>query len=113
MQTDDDEHRSMMGSATIDTILEGPQPATSLLNTPVCPICSTELNKLATGVPFAHHSKSHVEADPVVLPNGRIYGRQRLISLNEKMGTPDGYVMDPVDPVQAWQWHQVRKVFIS
>ena len=48
--------------------------------TSVCPICSTELNALARSVPYAHHSKSYVEDDPVMLPNGRIYGRGRLIS---------------------------------
>ncbi|KAF2669410.1 hypothetical protein BT63DRAFT_425135 [Microthyrium microscopicum] len=117
MQTDDD-NASMHNSATIDSIIDGDgtlfSAATALLNTPVCPICSTELNQLAKSVPFAHHSKSHVESDPVVLPNGRIYGRERLIAVNEKMGTPEGYVRDPMDPdAPSVQWSQVRKVFIS
>ncbi|KAI2788311.1 Protein fyv10 [Penicillium oxalicum] len=46
--------------------------------TSVCPICSTELNELARRMPYAHHSKSYVESDPIVLPNGRIYGKETL-----------------------------------
>jgi macrophage erythroblast attacher len=89
-----------------------PSPLATLLNTPVCPICSTELNKLALKLPFAHHSKSHVENEPVVLPNGRIYGRDRLLRLNEQLGTPDGEVRDPVEPEKMFRWDDVRKVFI-
>jgi macrophage erythroblast attacher len=83
------------------------------LSTPVCPICSTELNRLARNVPYAHHTKSNVENDPVVLPNGRIYGRERLERLNEKLGTPEGLVRDPVEPDRVFEWTQVEKVFIS
>lgn len=82
------------------------------LTTSVCPICSTELNELARHVPFANHTKSHVEPDPVVLPNGRIYGRERLERLNEKLGTPQGLVRDPVDPSKVFEWNEVRRVFI-
>jgi len=51
----------------------------------VCPICSTELNELARGVPWSMRTVSVVEAEPVMLPNGRIYGLERLRRLNEKM----------------------------
>jgi len=51
----------------------------------VCPICSTELNELARGVPWSMRTNSVVEAEPVMLPNGRIYGLERLRRLNEKM----------------------------
>lgn len=79
---------------------------------PVCPICSTELNELARGVPYAHHTKSSLEEDPVVLPNGRVFGRQRLERLNEKMGKVKGGVMDPLDGAKFAE-SDVRKVFIS
>jgi len=82
------------------------------LTTSVCPICSTELNELARHVPFANHTKSHVEPDPVVLPNGRIYGRERLERMNEKLGTLQGLVRDPVDPSKVFDWNEVRRVFI-
>jgi macrophage erythroblast attacher len=47
-----------------------------------------------------------------VLPNGRIYGRERLERLNEKLGTPEGLVRDPVDPSKVFEWSEVRRVFI-
>jgi macrophage erythroblast attacher len=83
--------------------------------TTVCPICSTELNELARNVPYAHHSKSIVENDPVVLPNGRIYGLDRLKEFNEKIGTKEGWVRDPMGGAsgEKWRWEEVRKVFIS
>lgn len=90
---------------------DGATVSTSL-TTSVCPICSTELNELARHVPFANHTKSHVEPDPVVLPNGRIYGRERLERLNEKLSTSQGKVKDPVDPSKVFNWSDVRRVFI-
>jgi len=87
-------------------------PVAALINTPVCPICSTELNELAEPLPYAVHSKSHVESDPVVLPNGRIYGSERLSKLNEKLGTPKGMVRDPSEPSKMFSEQLVRKVYI-
>ncbi|OCK78841.1 macrophage erythroblast attacher [Lepidopterella palustris CBS 459.81] len=81
--------------------------------TTVCPICSTELNELARNVPYAHHTKSYVENDPVVLPNGRIYGRDRLLQVNEKIGTPPGKIRDPTDMGQLYDESEIKKVFIS
>ncbi|KAG9965566.1 protein FYV10, partial [Aureobasidium melanogenum] len=81
--------------------------------TSVCPICSTELNELARTVPYAHHSKSYVEDDPVMLPNGRIYGRGRLMALNEKIGTAEGKVRDPTDLSQEFGESDIKKVYIS
>ncbi|KAK0254468.1 GID complex subunit containing RING finger motif [Friedmanniomyces endolithicus] len=85
-----------------------------LTDTPVCPICSTELNELARGVPYAHHTKSYMEDDPVVLPNGRVFGRDRLRGLNVKLGVPEGRVRDPTDGLGGAEWGlgEVRKVFI-
>ncbi|KJX95339.1 putative negative regulation of gluconeogenesis protein [Zymoseptoria brevis] len=80
---------------------------------PVCPICSTELNELARSVPYAHHTKSHMEDDPVVLPNGRVYGRERLKRLNDKLGTTRGKIRDPTDLENEWDEEDVRKVYIS
>ena len=89
------------------------QPST-LTGAPVCPICSTELNELARNVPYAHHTKSYIEEDPVVLPNGRVFGRERLRTLNEKLGTRKGRVRDPTDPASTeWDEAEVKKVFVS
>ncbi|KAF2093900.1 hypothetical protein NA57DRAFT_47447 [Rhizodiscina lignyota] len=79
---------------------------------PICPICSTELNALARNVPYATHNKSHVDPDPVVLPNGRIYGSERLRRANEKLGTEKGRVRDPLDGSEFDEM-SVKKVFIS
>lgn len=86
--------------------------ANSSSGTSLCPICSTELNELARGVPYAHHTKSNVESDPVVLPNGRIYGRDRLMQFNEKMPPGLGKVRDPTDPTTVFDENALKKVFI-
>ncbi|CZT17179.1 related to Protein FYV10 [Ramularia collo-cygni] len=78
---------------------------------PVCPICSTELNALAKGVPYAHHTKSFIDEDPVVLPNGRVYGRAKLEALNTKLGIGKGRVRDPAGG-EEWAEEEVRRVFI-
>lgn len=83
---------------------------------PVCPICSTELNELAKSVPYAHHTTSSMEDDPVMLPNGRVFGRERLQLLNEKLGVKKGRYRDPTklgEQDDEWDESKVRKVFIS
>ncbi|KAH9842098.1 protein fyv10-like [Teratosphaeria destructans] len=86
-----------------------------MLGAPLCPICSSELNELARSVPYAHHTKSFMEEDPVVLPNGRVMGRERLRALNEKMGVRRGRVRDPGEGLEGEEWEEgvLRKVFIS
>lgn len=96
-------------------------------NTSLCPICSTELNELAKSVPYAHHTKSYVESDAVVLPNNRIYGRARLEELQRKIlraaggngGMIDedmigahGEVQDPTTG-EVFDWEEVKKVYIT
>lgn len=80
--------------------------------TSVCPICSTELNELARSLPYAHHTKSNVENDPVVLRNGRVYGRERLLQLSMKIGLEEGYVKDPTTS-EIFETSEIRKVYIS
>ncbi|KAF2854169.1 hypothetical protein T440DRAFT_465173 [Plenodomus tracheiphilus IPT5] len=82
--------------------------------TTVCPICSTELNELARNVPYALHTKSIVENDPVALPNGRVYGSEKLRIFNEKVGTEKGYVRDPVNGISGdlWKESEIRKVYV-
>lgn len=65
-------------------------------------------------MPYAHHTRSNVENDPVVLPNGRVYGRERLQSFNDKIATEPGWVKDPVGGVNGEKWREseIRKVFI-
>jgi len=84
---------------------------TSSMTTRLCPICSTELNELARNLPYAHHSQSFVEHDPLVLPNGRIYGRDRLEDVGRKMNVVDGIVRDPTTG-EEFGWGEVGKVYI-
>lgn len=63
-------------------------------------------------MPYAHHVKSSVENDPVLLPNGRIYGLKRLEEISTKLGLSAGKVRDPTTG-EEWEESQVRKVFIS
>ena len=107
---------------------ENKKPATkaAAIGQSVCPICSTELNALARSVPYAHHSKSIVENDPVVLPNGRLYGRERLMAFQNKvrgvagvMETDGGReedileeIVDPADTEQRFRAYELKKVFI-
>ena len=81
--------------------------------TSVCPICSTELNELARSLPYAHHTKSNVENDPIVLPNGRVYGRERVLQLSRKIGLKEAYqVIDPTTS-EIYETSKIRKVYIS
>ncbi|CAG8025244.1 unnamed protein product [Penicillium salamii] len=81
-------------------------------STSVCPICSTELNDLARKMPYAHHSKSYVESDPIVLPNGRVYGKHRLIENSTKIGSVEaGKVKDPTTG-EIFSESDMKKVYI-
>lgn len=84
----------------------------SSTTTTVCPICSTELNELARNLRHVQHNKSSVEHDPIVLPNGRVYGRERLLEMSSKAGLEEGKVKDPTTS-EVFDASQIRKVFIS
>lgn len=90
----------------------GPHEPPSTIGHGVCPICSTELNKLARNVPYAHHTKSHVEHDLVLLPNGRVYGRQRLEEQSKKAGLPPVLVKD-VQTGEVYPVEGLKKVYIT
>ena len=82
------------------------------VSTSVCPICSTELNELARSLPYAQYSKSFVESEPVVLPNGRIYGRERLLGTSLKVGLKRGRVRDPTTG-EEFDENEIRKVYVT
>jgi macrophage erythroblast attacher len=63
-------------------------------------------------MPYAHHAKSYVESDPIVLPNGRIYGRQRLLDMSKKPGCVEtGKVKDPTTG-EIFDESEMKKVYI-
>lgn len=63
-------------------------------------------------MPYANHTKSYVESDPIVLPNGRVYGKQRLLELSKKIGCVEaGMVMDPTTG-DVFDERLMKKVYI-
>ena len=55
---------------------------------------------------------SSVENEPIVLPNGRIYGRDRLMQMSAKVvGLEPGHVKDPTTG-EVFEESKIRKVFI-
>jgi len=86
--------------------------SSSSLTTSICPICSTELNELARNVPYAHHTKSHVESDLVLLPNNYVYGLRRLVEYSNKSGLEKGWLKD-LRTGEVFEVERVKKVFIS
>jgi macrophage erythroblast attacher len=85
---------------------------TALAGQSVCPICSTELNELARCVPYAHHDKSHVEHDLLVLPNRRVYSRERLEDFARKAGLPD-YRFKDLRTGELFDVDDAKKVYIT
>lgn len=90
---------------------KGKRPGTLSWVTSLCPICSTELSELARDLPTCSPMTSVVDADPVVLPNGRVYGLERLEEYARKCEPNAAYVRDPVTN-EAFSRQQLTKVFI-
>lgn len=86
--------------------------AASTIGHGVCPICSTELNELARNVPYAHHTKSHVEHDLMLLPNSHVYGKERLDEQALKAGLPPGIVKDQRTG-ETYPVEDLKKVYIT
>lgn len=63
-------------------------------------------------MPYAHHSKSYVEGDPIVLPNGRVYGKVRLMEISKNLGAVEaGKVKDPTTG-EVFDESDMKKVYI-
>jgi macrophage erythroblast attacher len=77
-----------------------------------CPICSLELSHLASVVPYAQHAQSRVDPDPVLLPNGRVYGRHVLGDHAGKHSMDAAQrVKDPVTG-EVYDASLLRKIYI-
>jgi macrophage erythroblast attacher len=102
---------SSLKTPTCHSSIASSSSSTASHSSSLCPICSTELNELARHVPYAHHARSSVDPDPVMLPNGRIYGRERLELLASKLNLQAGIVRDPTtgEEVEA---SSLRKVYV-
>jgi macrophage erythroblast attacher len=103
---------SALKTPACHSIVKSSSANASSTTTSVCPICSKELHELARDLPYAQHSKSWVEDDPVVLPNGRMYGRSRLLVTSDKANLETGKIKDPTTG-QIFEESEMRKVFIS
>jgi len=80
--------------------------------TRVCPTCSTELNELARNVRYAHHSKSRLlDQDLIMLPNNRIYGVERLREYAAKSGL-EGKYKDLITG-EVFEEAKCMKVFVT
>lgn len=86
-------------------------PADATLVT--CPICSTELNELARSVQYAHHSKSHVDGDLVLLPSGRVYGRAKLDAHAAKHGLDPEVMVKDIRTGEIVPVEWLKKVYIT
>ncbi|ODV92290.1 hypothetical protein CANCADRAFT_84569 [Tortispora caseinolytica NRRL Y-17796] len=53
--------------------------ASNFTRSALCPICYTELSSASEKLPYAHHTKPHVEPELVLLPNGHVYSKPKLI----------------------------------
>lgn len=63
-------------------------------------------------MPYAHHTKSHVESDLVLLPNGCVYGRERLEEYSKRAGLDDNVVKD-LRSGETFSIDDLKKVYIS
>lgn len=78
----------------------------------LCPICSAELNDLAKFVPYAHHTKSHVQPDLVMLPSRKARSRILLLEDAKKAGLEPNMVRDPVTQ-DLCSTDDLKKVYIT
>lgn len=83
------------------------------INGPKCPICSPELHALSSNLPHAHNIKSSLFDSPVMLPNGNIYDREKLImftkvyiSTNAKDVEIENVKDSVMDPVEG-KWFEI------
>lgn len=69
------------------------------LNNPsnICPICSLEFNQLSSQLPYSHNVKSYLFDNPVMLPNGNIYDKEKLVNFSKNLTIlNENEVKDPV-----------------
>jgi macrophage erythroblast attacher len=78
----------------------------------VCPICSPELKELAMELPYAHHSKSILANDLLVLPNGYVYDKVSLMEHAAKLGLEPDKIRDPRTKVE-YPIDSAKRVYIT
>lgn len=63
-------------------------------------------------MPYANHTKSHVESDLFLLPNANVYGNERLEEYSRKAGVDEGMVKD-LRNGEVFAKESLKKVYIS
>ncbi|KAG4304320.1 hypothetical protein PORY_002295 [Pneumocystis oryctolagi] len=102
--------------------IESQKVNTTLFHSTLCPICSPELNSIASLVPYAHAVRSSLidlltgekiksDNELIVLPNGHVYNQKSLFEKNEKFGIPKDTIWDPAT-TEKFPREKIRKVFI-
>ena len=67
---------------------------------------------MARNMPYANHTRSYVESDPIVLPNGRVYGQQRLLEISKKIGSAESNKVKDPTTGEVFHGSGMKKVFI-
>lgn len=78
----------------------------------MCPICSFEFNGITSPLPYALHVRCHLDTDPVVLPNGRVYGRAKLIEYSQKAGVSRDKIADPTTR-EIFEFSEMKIIYPS
>ncbi|KAH3684526.1 hypothetical protein WICPIJ_004497 [Wickerhamomyces pijperi] len=73
-KSDTCQHSASVEENSTATIINSIRP-----QIPSCPVCSLEFRGLASTLPYAHNTKSSLFENPIMLPNGNIFDRERLI----------------------------------
>ncbi|KKA26620.1 hypothetical protein TD95_002925 [Thielaviopsis punctulata] len=78
----------------------------------LCPICSPELSDLAAPMPYANHTRSHIDHDAVRLPTGNVFSKQKLLDFAKKARLPEGKIKD-LRSGSVFDVSEMGKVFIT
>lgn len=61
-----------------------------------CPICSLEFRQLNSLLPYSHVVQSHLFETPVMLPNGNIYDKAKLLAFSKGSNPQGDEIVDPI-----------------
>jgi macrophage erythroblast attacher len=61
-----------------------------------CPVCSLEFRQMNSLLPYSHNVQSHLFENPVMLPNGNIYDKSKLLTFSKVSQVSNEEVIDPL-----------------
>ncbi|CCD23392.1 glucose-induced degradation complex subunit FYV10 NDAI_0B03580 [Naumovozyma dairenensis CBS 421] len=74
-----------------------------------CPVCSESFAKISKNLPYAHHTKSRLFENPVMLPNGNVYDAQRLKDLAKTLKKKELCILEKeqiIDPIDGKRYSE-------